>query len=315
MARKLKIDTETGAVFDANAEQDTTTVVADAPPVVAEPEAVRPDGSDSEDSVPDGGGTSHDELGGLGIVSAMDAKPEVTEADKAAALELVNKKIEPVNAAIKAAGVTHTDENGNTTRVESVFEVLPLETNEPDTFPCPVCSERFKDAPGLKRHITRKHDGNAEPRGAAPAREVDVPADDGVRPERTAAVTPIESGFSIDAVDLFDNILAAHLPPPLTDFERDLLRQVGVKVTLSPKMFKFGVLAFIFLPRMMDKFTVLKARFDEQVREREAAQEAAKRRVAAEKHRQEAAERATIIAQAAPIATGEPVITEPASEW
>ena len=96
-------------------------------------------------------------------------------------------------------------------------------------------------------------------------------------------------------------MLAGVLPPPLTDEEQALLAMVKVEVTVPDWAGKWLILAYVFGPRLVSKFKVLKEKFDNDV----AAEEA---KLAAAKARARAVQRATMPEPPppAPVAPAEP---------
>lgn len=200
-------------------------------------------------------------------VSPEPAEP--TAEQKRAAVELVAEKLAPVNAKVEALGLTRVDELGREEPVRGLFNVEALGSDEPEPerWSCPVCQDTFKDGPGLKRHMTRKHkDGATDPE---PEATTDVASE---RPEKPAVpaadLVPNgkgKAGIKMSAVQLFDNFLGELLPPPLTDNERELLSQVDVSITVPDWAFKWAVLLYILGPRLASKFKELKAKFDADV--------------------------------------------------
>lgn len=239
-----------------------------------------------------------------------DTEIQVTDDQRAAAHAMVSAKVDELNNLVTtkaaAAGITRVDANGIDQPVTAVFHVEPLvmEGAEPDKFTCPVCREEFKDSPGVKRHITRKHGGDATPTAATAAvASEQAPEDDGVRPVQRADVTVAagdKGGFKFGGAQLFD-MLAGVLPPPLTDEEQALLAMVKVEVTVPDWAGKWLILAYVFGPRLVSKFKVLKEKFDNDV----AAEEA---KLAAAKARARAVQRATMPEPPppAPVAPAEP---------
>lgn len=259
------------------------------------PDAAKSKQTDSGDT-PDNGQTSQ-------TPESQSPTPEQT----AAAVALVESKLEPVNAKIRDLKVARVGEDGAVEPVTSVFQVLPIEAiQEPrlEKFPCRICGEAFKDSAGLKRHTTRKHGedaaATAEPTAAALAEP------DGVRPERRAEPAAIISpagtkqnpGVQMDAVALFDNFLAEILPPPLTEQERALLAMVDIKVEIPEWIFKYAVLGLILGPRVIDKIRALKRQFDADVAKQREIDAQAKR----EREMREAIARRQQVVQTEPVA-------------
>ena len=280
-------------------EEKDETKNDDAPPVEpVAPESVRTDGDNPE--------------GKDGQAVVLGAGSEVTPEAKAKAHKLVKDKVDGINAEVAKLGAVRVNEDGTEVPVTAVFHVEPLTDAPVDEFKCPVCHESFKDGPGLKRHITRKHDGKAD---AAPVAAPASDAEPEVRPVQTAgpqveaAVVGGKPGFKLGGMQLFD-MLADVLPPPLTDAERDMLSMVKVEVTVPDWAFKWVVLAYVFGPRLWTKFQVLKDKWDQDVAAEEARLEAEKKR------KREEAMRASIAEPpAAPVAPQPEPQKTVATDW
>lgn len=241
-------------------------------------------------------GQVHDE--GAAVADADNGSPATlpvapTPEDTAAALAVVQGRLDTVAGQLDAAGVAIAGPDGKPVQAADLFGVKPAVAPAAADHKCATCGLTFGDGPGLKRHQTVKH-GKAAAAAPPPVvpqgRPERKPQDAAPPPPGAKASVVIKpDGIDVDALEFFDKFLSPHLPPPLEDWERALLRKAPITITIPGWLFKLGVYGLILGPRLWAKFFVLKSQFDKEVQEQEAKDraEARAREAQAQAARQE----------------------------
>jgi len=132
-----------------------------------------------------------------------------------------------------------------------------------DTETCVCCGKKCDGVDGMRKHRYKAHPGWVIEPGGQKGRKPETQKPENQAPE-TATVRPDkpadtkatdgpkvpEELLEFDAVMLLDSTVCAMLPPPLADWEKDLIRKAGVKIKVPRWVYQMLVIGIVIVPRV-----------------------------------------------------------------